>query len=533
MSAKSRWCVLLSAVVVGALAFAPTARAQGLGRRYELAELKQMVSEAKVLVRAKATEAPLSRGGAADGYVWETSFEVVEVLKGEYGETKFTLELKSVLSDLNTSRTAMVGKEFVLPLVASGGAGRFRLVGDAGFASDTDEARKLVELAGGKVEATTGPGTGTSEVRPAGVPAAVSSPLRLRLEAVKPPYEVGKPALMRVTIENTSADLVAYAQAPFEVREGRLYLPGGGALVVTDSHRGLAVSTKENVHLKTDPPPPATPVSLIGAGRYEKEIDLAEFFDLSQPGVYLITMSVATPDGKEVILSNTAGLQMVGSLTPAVKTPVASPQNPEDSMVIPAPEAYRPGEITNGLAGWLRPSKAQFEVGEPILLELRLTNMGDRAFSIDTRLERMLALEVRPEGSSPAARERSQYFEWPAVKDEEKAYAYARLRPRAFWGKDVNINSLFGLSRAKMDESAAAVRKGAIEPSYETSGLTLFAFEKPGVYRIQATYEMAPGGSDGPKLWAGKLQTNPVFIRVVAGPGKDVPPAVTPGEVEP
>jgi hypothetical protein len=508
--------VLLSAMVVGVCSVAPTVQAQGLGRRFELAELKQIVDEAKVLVRAKAADEPLARGGATDGYAWEVSFEVVEKAKGQIEEQTFVVELKSVLDTLNTRRADVKGKEFVLPLVAAG-QGRYRLVGDVGFAWDTDEARKLIELTGGKAEqpATDRPTveTNPAAIGPVAPPAAGPIPLRLRLDPVRAPYEVGSPAIVRVTIENTSADTVTYAQAPFDVRDGRLYIAGEGGLVVTDSGRSVSVPLKDNVLLKTDPPPPVRQVVIPPHGIYQQELDLALFCNLDQATIYLVSVSLVTPDGQRSILSNTAGLKIIASAKPAKAPP--PPVKEEDTIVIPPPEVYHAGETINGLAGLLRPSKSQFEVGEPIVLELRLTNLAERAVIIDTRLERLMLLEVHPEGTSPAVPPFSQYFTWPAPKEGELPLVYARLGAQSFWGKNINVNSAFGLSQEKMRENAAAVAKGAIEPSYETSGMTLFAFNSPGVYRIAATYEMPPAAGNGPKLWAGKVKTNPVFIRIV------------------
>jgi len=514
--------VLLSAMVVGVCSVAPTVQAQGLGRRFELAELKQIVEGAKVLVRAKGAEEPLARGGAADGYAWEVSFEVVEKVKGQIEEQTFVVELKSVLDTLNTRRADVKGKEFVLPMVPAG-QGRYRLVGDVGFAWDTDEARKLIELTGGKVELPSDRPTAEANPTDAGPEAppvaAAPIPLRLRLEPVRASYEVGEPALVRVTIENTSAEPVTYAQAPFEVRDGRLYIAGEGGLVVADSARSVAVTIKDNVLLKTDPPPPVRQVVIAPHTAYQTDLDLALFCELDRPTIYLVSLALMAPDGQRSILSNTIPLKIVAASKPAKAPPVKE----EDAMVIPPPEVYHAGEAVNGLAGLLRPLKAQFEVGEPIVLELRLTNLAERVAIVDTRLERLLFLEVQPEGTSPAVVSFFPVTQWPAAKDEELPLVYARLGSQSFWGKNINVNSAFGLSQQKIRENAAAVLKGAIEPSYETSGMTLFAFNSPGVYRITATYEMPPAPANGPKLWAGKVKTNPVFIRVV--PRADALPA--------
>ena len=88
------------------------------------------------------------------------------------------------------------------------------------------------------------------------------------------------------------------------------------------------------------------------------------------------------------------------------------------------------------------------------------------------------------------------------------------MRPGAFWGKVLNANSLYGRDAASLMLSGKAAVSGAIEPTYETHGMTLFSFDKPGVYRIQATYQVKPRGGDGPRFWSGKVMSNPVFVRV-------------------
>jgi hypothetical protein len=498
------WCPLVIGFVAGWCVAAPEVRAQGLGRRYEINELRQMVADAEYVVRAKALAAPVSRGGDPGGLVWQMSFEVLEKLKGEGQIGRVVLRFRSPTGSLKCSRIELPGKEYVLPVVAyQGEAGQYKLVDKVAFPAESPEAKTVVRLAGGDVE-----------------PEPAVSRVRLRLDAANPPYEVGKPILLRIALDNTSDKLVAYQQAPFEVRGGQLYILGEGNLVVTDSRRSRSVPMRENVHLKTLPPPPLMPMAIAGSDAYKTELDLSQFFEFDQAGLYMVTMAAVEPDGQGLVRSNTCSLQVIAPLTAPVE--IDAPQRTAaDSLLIPAPEAYKPGEIANGLSALLRPSRAEFVVGHAIGLELRLVNRGDRSFNVDTRLERALSFTVTAQGDSPAARERSQYLSWPETKPENRAYAYSRLRPNAFWGKEVNVNSLYGRDRAKMDETARAVLKGAVEPSYETTGMTLFAFEKPGVYKIRATFEMAPVGDEGPRLWAGKLKSNPIFIRVVAAAGDE------------
>ena len=489
-------CLMILAAIVAA---PQAASAQGLGRRYDLAELQQIAQDATLLVRAKATAEPVSKGGSPDGYVWETPFELIEAVKGEDAPKTFTLWLKSPLSDLNTTRANLPDKEFVLPLVpAPGGQGGYRLVGDVGFAVDRAEATTLIRAAGGKVVP----------------PAAGQEALRLRVEPMSPPFVLGQPVMLRVSLVNTAEQVVTYEQAPFEVRQGRLYILGGGNLIVTNTRRSMAVDAGENVQLNAPPPPPPLPVTIIPGGSYTRDIDLAQFYGLTEPGLYMATMAVTAPDGQALVRSGTVQIQVIAPLAAPVDVPAPETRTTAESLLVPAPEAYQPGDIQNGLCGLLRPNKAQTAVGEPILVELRLLNAGDRTFSVDTRLERVLVLSVKEQGDSPPALRMLQRIDWPLdAADAPPSLAY--LRPHAFWGKTLNVNSLYGRDEASLMQGGKAAVAGAVEPTFETHGMTLFAFEKPGVYRITATYQMAPKGGDGPRLWAGKLETNPIFIRVV------------------
>ena len=90
-------------------------------------------------------------------------------------------------------------------------------------------------------------------------------------------------------------------------------------------------------------------------------------------------------------------------------------------------------------------------------------------------------------------------------------------RPLAFWGKHMDVNSFYGRDAASLMELPDNPQAGgALNLGYERYGMTLFSFDKPGVYRIQGTYMVKPRGGEGPRVWTGKLQSNPVFVRVTA-----------------
>ena len=512
MRTAQKWYCRVAGVLAGVALMTPAAGAQGLGRRYEFNELKQMVEDAALLVRARATAEPVSRGGDESGLVWRAPFDVVEVLKGTYGRPAMELRFKSPLNDLSCSRKQLPGKEYLLPLVPiEGEAGVFRLVAGVGFAAGAPEAGVMAKIVAGTVEVET------------------VSPLRVRLQSVSPPYEAGAPASVRVTIENLSEDLVTYNQVPIEVRDGELYLAGDSNLIVSDSRGGRPVVPRQTLHMRSTPPPPAMPAVIRAKGTYQQDINLARFFDLGRPGVYMVTVALTTPDGKGLLRSNTDSVQIIAPLAAPVDVDPNAKPTAADALVIPAPAVYRPGEAENGLVALLRPAGAEFEVGQPIDLELRLTNDIDRPLNIDTRLERTLLVEVQEQGDSPPARPLLQHHDWPQDKPDDPACLFAHLRPKAFWGKLINANSLFGRDAASLVLSGKAAVTGTVEATYETHGMTLFSFDKPGVYRIQATYQVRPSGGDGPRIWSGKLISNPVFIRVTPVGSGDAEPMGPPG----
>jgi len=486
------------------LLVAAAASAQELGRRFKFEELQAMVEQADVLVLAKATGQPVSQGADASGLPWQITFEVQKVVKGEFQEKTLVLHVSSPINDLATPRKKVSGAEFLLPLAALEGQDEkhFKLVADTGFVAGSAEARKLREIASGRVVTDT------------------VTPLRVRIEAVRPPYESGKPALVRVILDNPDKNAVTYERAPLEIRSGELYLSGKGLLTVIDS-RGNPAEVKETVHLGTVPPGPPVPLVIAPERNFAKEIDLAEYFDLTRAGNYMVKLSLGDPGGNEMMHSNTINVQVIPSLAERVARLAVEPTGPE-SIRIPSPEVYRPGDPVNGLAALLKPVKAEFEVGEQILVELRLINAGDVPLVLDSRLERTLLVSVQEQGGSPAVR---QMFQRPSDEEikTESYYPYAYLRRLGFWGKVININSWYGRDAASLvEDSRGSSGPSPLTASYERDGMTLFSFDEPGVYKVQATYHVKPRGGSGPKVWKGKVKTNPVFVRIVK-PKEGVP----------
>ncbi len=494
------------AVVVAVFLAAPPASAQDLGKRFSLDELNHMVADATLVVRAKATAEPVSEGDKA--LPWKIPCQVVEVLKGKFAETTLDLRIQSPLDELSTARKAVPGVEYILPLVAveKVTGAQFRLAGAAGFPVGTPEALKVAELARG------GAATGTL------------TPLRLRIEPTRPPYPVGQPALLRIVIDNPSKNAVLYEQAPVELREGTLYLTGAGRLDVTDG-RGNSVAPKPTVREGGLPPAPPTPKTIPAERNFQTEIDLAQFFDLSRPGNYMVSMVLDSPDGKEQLKSSVINLQIIPPPAAPLPEPPVKATGP-DAIRIPSPDVYEPGAPVNGLAALLKPIRPEFAVGEKILVEFRLVNAGEQPMLIDTRLERTLQVTVTAQAGSPVIRPFIQRINWPEDDPKDKDYYLSYLRPLAFWGKLVDVNSVYGRSEESLLSQAPATAPRT-DLDYEKYGQTLFSFDAPGVYKIQATYVVKPRGGDGPKVWASKLSSNPIFVRVLAAgkPSVRTPPA--------
>jgi hypothetical protein len=107
-------------------------------------------------------------------------------------------------------------------------------------------------------------------------------------------------------------------------------------------------------------------------------------------------------------------------------------------------------------------------------------------------------------------------FQRPSDDDQPKAdsfYPYAFLRRLGFWGSVVNVNSWYGRDASSLVDGPDS--QSPQMASYERDGMTLFSFDEPGAYKIQATYSVKPRGGSGPRVWQGKTVSNPVFIQIV------------------
>ncbi len=485
----------LLALIAAAILLAPQASnlyAQGLDARFSFEELAKMADEAEVLVRGRAGP-PVIVPDAPRGLDYAVPFEVIELYKGTLTEKAFQLRLSSTATELMTRRNEVAGKEFVLPLAAVEEIeGAYKLSAGAGFAVGSNEALRLMEMAAGKVERT------------------VVSPLRLHVEPLRPSFPLGQPAIIVVRLENPSEETILFEQAPIEVRDGNLYLAGNGFIDVIKSSQDVAA--KETLKIRQSPEEP-TPAAILPKESLRKEIDLTEYFDFQAPGVYSVTVAVTTPRGE--LLRSTIPVQISAAGAAGVERPAVGDGGEASDIIIPSPEIYTPGQPVNGLSMLLKPVKAEYTVGEPIQLELRLINSDERGqpVHIDVRLERTLMLQVKEQGDSPAARSILQKISWGDTP-AEGVTPYAYLRPRAFWGNVININSLYGVDvAAVLQQDVNPEKLMPVQINYERYGMTLFSFEKPGVYRVDATYFVQPQPGTV-RIWAGKLTSNHVFIRV-------------------
>jgi hypothetical protein len=102
---------------------------------------------------------------------------------------------------------------------------------------------------------------------------------------------------------------------------------------------------------------------------------------------------------------------------------------------------------------------------------------------------------------------------------EERAY----LREGAFWGRTINLNSLWGKNAdegRKPTPEEIASGKGL---PYERFGEFQFGFPKPGIYNVTAKYvvgksaisDTPPGAQPNKEWWVGDIQTNVITIQIL------------------
>ena len=521
---------------------AVTSTAEGLRAPVGIEDLKALVREAPLVVQFQA-EAVTGKPGVAERLAWEVRGPVVEVIKGILLPGRMFLHVDSPLRSFDMPRTEVEGKQFVAAIKPLTGAGdrRFQLVGAYAFLADGREAEAIRSLAKSEAESGTG---GTS--------------LQLAVRTVDKAdkaFAIAGPKMVEVRLTNTGTDSATYLQAPLGEKDGKLYLTGAGSLLVRDT-TGRMVKDKGNVVMGQAPPPPPRPALILPNASFVENVDLSKFYDLPE-GRYTLSLALATPDLRGRVVSNGFSFQVGAVNLPSeappkpkvepVRPPEAAPEKPlpektgdyatgADVLLPPRPPApaanlpeptkYTPGKAQAGLAGLLKPTKAKYALGDPVDLELRLINVGPRSLGIDARLERCLTIQVQSVGESPQPLFIRQVIPWPAdatPTPEERSF----LREGAFWGRTVNLNTLYGKALDDLPAPTPEEIAAGKALTYERYGKNLFGFPKPGLYNVTATYAVTrPHTADGkqpieqPKeWWIGDLQTNTITIQI-GDPGR-------------
>ena len=508
-------------------------------------ELKNIYKESPLIVQFQA-ENVQAKPDISPRLSWEVRGPVLETIKGSLLPGRISLHVDSVVRVFDLPRSDIEGKQFIAGIkpMSDSSDRRFQLVGQYAFLVDSNEAKALRQMA--ETDVPKGAGSVT---------------LELVVRPIEKVFSVTGPKTIEIRLTNAGSDSATYIQAPLREKDGKLYLTAQGMLRIRDI-TGNLVPDKGNVMQGQAPPPPTTPAVILPRASFVETVDLGKFFQLSE-GRYTLSMALATPDGRSRIASNGFTFQ-VGAVNlseaPATAATEAAPPPPEApgetattakspaelapkagvatapltprnakpaaekpaAPALPDPQKYQPGKSMSGVAALLRPLKAKYAVGEPIDLEFRLINMGPRSLAVDARLERTLTLQVQSVGDSPQPLVIRQVIPWPAdaaATPEERSY----LREGAFWGRTINLNTLYGKS---LDEFPAptseeiAAGKGI---TYERFGKNLFGFPKPGVYTVTATYAVArpkavegasPADQQHREWWVGDLQTNPITIQV-------------------
>jgi len=521
--------VLLATAIAAAAPAAPEAvppipESAGPAASHPADELEQAYKQAPLLVEFQV-ETVQANPTVDPRLVWEASGPLLDVLHGRLLPGRISVHVDSVVRVFDMPRSEAEGKPFVVPLKPLGEAlkRRFQVVGRRAYAADGPEADRLRELAESDVETGEG-GRG----------------LTLTVKPIQPVFPVEGPKVLEVRLTNDGEDSATYVQAPITERAGTLYLPGKGRLHIR-TMSGDPVPDKGNVVTGMVPPGRPEPALILPRASFKETIDLDAYYTLPA-GRYTFSMFLATPDGRGRVASNGFSFQVgavnlpepsetpptVGASDTRAGTgqggPSARPptQAAED---LPDPHSYAPGETAFGLAGLLRPTKAVYTLGEPVTVELRLINMGPRTVAVDPRLERTLTIRVEAVGDSPQPLMIRQVIPWPddeTVPPNERAY----LRESAFWGRTINLNTLYGRKLEAIEAPTPDEIAQGKSLKYERFGRNLFGFKEPGTYKVSATYAVGhgknPGDSQtqdpGKVWWTGDIQTNTITIRIVEKP---------------
>lgn len=515
-------------------------------------DLKSLLKEAPLVVVFQA-ETVQAKTDVNARMPWEIRGPIIEVLKGNLLPGQISVHVDSVVRIFGLSRGDLQGKQFVAAVkpLAEAMDRRFQIVGPRAFDIDGSEAQALRRLALGAAEEGSGGRTLDLEVRP-----------------IDKVFAAAGSKTIEVRLTNKDTASTTYLQTPISEKDGKLYLTGQGSLSIRDT-TGRTLESKGNIVTGQMPPPPPKPALILPGATFVENLDLAKYYALSE-GRYVLTLSLATPDGRGR-LSGGFSFQVGGTAeTPATAKvepirlpgepvpPLAPPapalpkppaaKSPETArppvewqppaapaeraapaapaIQVPDPARYQPGKSTLGLAGLLRPAKAKFILGEPVDLEFRLINLGPRTVAVDARLERTLTIQVQAVADSPQPLTVRQVIPWPADGaglPEERAY----LREGAFWGRTINLNTLYGKSLDEMPAPTAEEVAAGKGFTYERFGKNLFGFQKPGYYNVIATYvvsrtkpaEGQPPAEQPKEWWIGDLQTNPILIQITE-PGR-------------
>ena len=502
-------------------------------------DLKALYKESSLIVEFQA-ESVLAKADVATRPIWEVRGPVMEVVKGSLLPGQISVHVDSVLRTFDLPRSEIPGKAFLAAIkpLTDGADRRFLLAWAYAFPADGAEAQALRQLA----QADSGRGAGGLS-------------LELVVRPTEKAFAPNGRKVVEVRLTNTGEDSATYLQAPIMERDGKLYVSGQGLLRIRDI-TGRIVPDKGNVVIG-QPPLPPTPALILPKASFVEIVDLGKYFDLPE-GRYTLSIALASPDGRTRVASNGFIFQ-VGAVNlpepapgktpfgetvppppappplkgpgekppaetsiteklPAVPPPKPRPAGPD----IPDPNKYQPGKQMAGLAALLKPSRPRYALGEPVDLEFRIINQAQRAVAIDGRLERTLTIQVQPVADSPQPLVIRQVIPWPSdggAMPEERAL----LREGAFWGRTINLNTLYGKSLEEFPAPTPEEIAAGKGITYERFGKNLFGFPKPGVYTVTATYsvtrprqvESQPHVEPAREWWIGELQTNPVTIQIL------------------
>jgi hypothetical protein len=466
----------------------------------EFEELQKAAKDALVVVVGTA-KSVMGNTTADKRRLWEVTFNTTKLLKGKLASKEFKVHVESPVRSFDTSRSSLPGHSFVLPLVklsAKAEPLRFRLVGERAFEAGSTEGKILSQIAEGTFRK----------------PAPVN--LKLLIESAEPAYSVDKPVVLKVKLTNIGAAAVTYLQAPIVERGDILYLAKHAEIRIRDN-LGREVPDKGAVVRGVSLPDKPSPAYIISRASFSATVDLSKYFELGRKGKYAVTVALPTPDGRGLIESTEATFHVGASMSAVASTAARTGSPPAVPVKLAEPVVYRPGRILGGLSSLLRPVKRVVRIGQPVMIEFRLTNVLKDMLSVETRLERVLTVYVREKHGSAPVRRIRQIIAWPTAPEGARR-PLSWLEKSAFWGRVININSLYGMDTAAIEPPSPDDISGSGPFSYEKFGKTLFGFESPGTYEVYATYSCRrSAGTSTPNLWSGTLTTNTIVITIENG----------------